>query len=108
MTKTYSYPAVRILQSGSAQPLVLLAAKATEIDQWAGVPQKLRVVVDEEVNTELLGFQRDEDQDRIAQIAQFYADPALAESELGWKTKRTIVDACQDSWRWQSNNPNGY
>lgn len=74
MTKTYSYPAVRILQSGSAQPLVLLAAKATEIDRWAGVPQKLRVVVDEEVNTELLGFQRDEDKDRIAQIAQFYAD----------------------------------
>lgn len=74
MTKTYSYPAVRILQSGSAQPLVLLAAKATEIDQWAGVPQKLRVVVDEEVNTELLGFQRDDDPDRIEQIAKFYAD----------------------------------
>lgn len=45
---------------------------------------------------------------RAGDIAQFYADPALAESELGWKTKRTIVDACQDSWRWQSNNPNGY
>lgn len=74
MTKTYIYPAVRILQSGRAQPLVLLAAKATEIDQWAGVPQKLRVVVDEDVNTELLGFQRDEDPDRIEQIAKFYAD----------------------------------
>ena len=74
MKKTYSYPAVQILQSGSAQPLVLLAAKATEIDQWAGIPQKLRVIVDEEVNTELLGFQRDDDPDRIEQIAHFYSD----------------------------------
>lgn len=70
-TKTYSYPAIQILQSGSAKPLVLLAANAAEIDQWVGIPQKLRVVVDD-VNTELLGFQRDEDPDRIAQIAQFY------------------------------------
>jgi len=73
MKKTYSYPAVQILQSGNAQPLVLLAAKATEIDQWAGIPQKLRVTVDEE-NTELLGFQRDDDPDRIDQIAHFYSN----------------------------------
>lgn len=74
MTITYRYPAVCILQSGQAQPLVLLAAKATEINRWAGVPQKLRVIVDENVNTELLGFQRDEDPERIEQIAKFYAD----------------------------------
>lgn len=72
--KTYSYPAVRIDQSSDSRPLVLLAAKATEIDEWAGIPQKLRVIVDEEVNTELLGFQRDDDPDRLAQIAQFYAN----------------------------------
>lgn len=72
--KTYSYPAVRIDQSSDSRPLVLLAAKATEIDEWVGIPQKLRVIVDEEVNTELLGFQRDDDPDRLAQIAQFYAN----------------------------------
>lgn len=72
--KTYSYPAVRIDQSSDSQPLVLLAAKATEIDEWAGIPQKLRVIVDDEVNTELLGFQRDDDPDRLAQIAKFYAN----------------------------------
>lgn len=74
MKKTYSYPAVKIRQSGSARPLILLAAKATEIKRWAGIPQKLQVIVDEEINTELLGFQRDDDPDRIAQIAQFYSN----------------------------------
>lgn len=74
MKKKYRYPAVKIHQSGTAKPLVLLAANAIEINQWAGVPQKLRVVVNDDVSTELLGFQRDEDPDRINQIAQFYAD----------------------------------
>jgi UDP-glucose 4-epimerase len=31
-----------------------------------------------------------------------------AEHELGWKTEKTIEDACRDSWNWQSQNPNGY
>lgn len=27
---------------------------------------------------------------------------------LGWEAKRTLEQMCEDSWRWQSNNPNGY
>ena len=27
---------------------------------------------------------------------------------LGWVAKRTLDEMCEDSWRWQSNNPNGY
>ena len=37
-----------------------------------------------------------------------YADPGRANAELGWKATRTIDDMCTDSWRWQSQNPNGY
>ena len=45
---------------------------------------------------------------RAGDIAACYADPGLAEKELGWRAELTIEDACRDAWNWQSNNPNGY
>ena len=37
-----------------------------------------------------------------------YADCDKAYKEMGWKAKYNIVDACKDSWNWQSHNKNGY
>ncbi len=37
-----------------------------------------------------------------------YADPKKAYEELGWKAQRGIDKMCEDSYRWQSKNPNGY
>lgn len=37
-----------------------------------------------------------------------YDDPSKAERELGWHATRTFEEACVDSWKWQSENPNGY
>lgn len=45
---------------------------------------------------------------RSGDIAECYADPALAEEELGWKAELGLAEMCADTWRWQSNNPNGY
>jgi len=45
---------------------------------------------------------------RPGDVASCYADPALAEQELGWKAHLTLEDMCADSWRWQSQNPAGY
>ena len=45
---------------------------------------------------------------RPGDIASCYASGNKALSELGWKTELTINDACRDSWRWQSGNPDGY
>lgn len=45
---------------------------------------------------------------RAGDIATCYADPAKAEQELGWRAERGILEMCEDSWRWQKNNPNGY
>lgn len=45
---------------------------------------------------------------RAGDIAACYADVTKAAEELGWTAKKTIEDACRDSWRWQSQNPNGY
>lgn len=45
---------------------------------------------------------------RPGDIAECWADPAKAAKELGWKAEREIAEMCEDSWRWQSTNPNGY
>ncbi len=45
---------------------------------------------------------------RAGDAAVCYADPKKASELLGWKAERTLDDMCQDSWRWQSANPNGY
>ena len=45
---------------------------------------------------------------RPGDAAECYADPSLAEQELSWKAEFNIQKMCEDTWRWQSNNPNGY
>ena len=45
---------------------------------------------------------------RNGDIAKCYADPAYAKKVLGWEAKRGIEEMCEDTWRWQSQNPNGY
>ena len=45
---------------------------------------------------------------RDGDIAMCYADPAKALKVLGWKAERGLDEMCEDSWRWQSQNPNGY
>jgi UDP-glucose 4-epimerase len=45
---------------------------------------------------------------RPGDIAACYADCSKAEDELGWKAEKSLQEACADSWRWQSQNPNGY
>lgn len=45
---------------------------------------------------------------RAGDIATCYADAAKAKAELSWEAERGIEEMCEDSWRWQSNNPDGY
>lgn len=45
---------------------------------------------------------------RAGDIATCYSDPSKAKEVLGWTAKRGIEEMCEDSWRWQSNNPNGF
>ena len=45
---------------------------------------------------------------RPGDVAQCYAEPSLAERELGWRAERGIDEMCADAWRWQSSNPEGY
>ncbi|MDQ7084864.1 MAG: UDP-glucose 4-epimerase GalE [Sulfurovum sp.] len=45
---------------------------------------------------------------RAGDIATCYADPSYAKEILDWEAKRDVYTMCEDSWRWQSNNPNGY
>lgn len=45
---------------------------------------------------------------RAGDIAECYADASKAKEELGWEAQYGILEMCEDSWRWQSNNPNGF
>ena len=45
---------------------------------------------------------------RAGDIASCYSDAAKAKEELGWTAERGLKEMCEDAWRWQSQNPNGY
>jgi len=45
---------------------------------------------------------------RPGDLAVCYAATEKAKRELGWEAKKTLFDACADTWRWQKNNPDGY
>jgi len=45
---------------------------------------------------------------RAGDIATCYADPSYAKKELGWEAKLGVKEMCEDTWRWQNGNPNGY
>ncbi|KAH8818987.1 hypothetical protein F5884DRAFT_759150 [Xylogone sp. PMI_703] len=45
---------------------------------------------------------------RAGDVLDLTANPKRANEELGWKTQLTLEDACEDLWKWVSNNPKGY
>ena len=45
---------------------------------------------------------------RAGDIATCFADPSYAKKVLNWEAKKGIDEMCEDSWRWQRNNPEGY
>jgi hypothetical protein len=67
--QSFKYKAIRTRQTESGDWLVLFAASAIEINSWAGIPQKKKIG-----EQETTGFQREENQQRIKEIANFYKD----------------------------------
>lgn len=45
---------------------------------------------------------------RHGDVASCYASAEKANLELNWKAEKTIDEACEDTWRWQSKNPDGF
>lgn len=45
---------------------------------------------------------------RAGDAAVSYSDASKAKAELGWQASRSLLEMCADSWRWQSQNPQGY
>ena len=45
---------------------------------------------------------------RSGDVAEVVADPRKANEQLHWRAELTLDDACRDSWKWQSQNPDGY
>lgn len=45
---------------------------------------------------------------RAGDVGSCYATAEKANKQIGWTATKSIEEACEDSWRWQSNNPNGF
>lgn len=45
---------------------------------------------------------------RLGDIGECYANPEKAEKFLGWRAEKDLLEMCKDSWKWQSENPDGY
>lgn len=45
---------------------------------------------------------------RPGDVAASYADVTRAHAELGWQAQKSVEQACEDTFRWQSENPNGF
>lgn len=45
---------------------------------------------------------------REGDVASMFADASLAEKELNWKAERGLDEMCEDSWKWQVQNPQGF
>ncbi|MEW1808817.1 UDP-glucose 4-epimerase GalE, partial [Pseudarthrobacter sp. NPDC080039] len=45
---------------------------------------------------------------RAGDLPAFWADATSALADLGWSTTKTVDQMCEDHWRWQKTNPNGY
>ena len=45
---------------------------------------------------------------RAGDVAACFADPKLAQQLLGWRAEKTLLEMCEDVWRWQQQNPQGY
>ena len=71
----YRYPCVASQQSTSNKWLVQFAARATEINTWAGVPQKKKFDFEGQATAETVGFQREENKARVQSLRAFYENP---------------------------------
>ena len=71
----YRYKCIASKQSTSDKTLVQFVARATEIDLWAGVPQKKKFAFAGQTVGETVGFQREENQTRVNSLRDFYHNP---------------------------------
>lgn len=82
------YRAIQVKQADSDKKLALFAAPSSEIEQWAGVPQKKRFGGSD---AEAVGFQREVNPLRVKSLKRFYADPEnIIQNPLLCATRETM------------------
>ena len=86
--ETMNEPLITNLGTGTGYS-VLDVVKAFELASGKAVPYKLC-------------------ERRAGDIAKCYANPSFAKEVLGWEAKKTLDEMCEDTWRWQSENPKGF
>jgi UDP-glucose 4-epimerase len=105
------YLHVEDLAAGHVAALDRLATAAVPVSTWnlgTGTPTSVREMVDAFSRACGHAVPFEIAPRRPGDIPESYADPSRAEAELGWRAERTIDQMCADTWRWQSQNPDGY
>ena len=107
----------------AAGPQTLQAANPVDKDRLEAVEDLTESLANELLELSMATQRRDPDRiggyfseklqaspsdDLPGDAALCYADPTRAASALGWKATRRLDEMCADSWRWQSQNPDGY
>jgi len=101
---SYRYKAVRIRQTDAGSQLILFASPATEVDDWAGIPQKKDIGGTRETT----GFQREEDKKRIKELIDFYSnDKNVIQNSLLCATRRK-QDICFHPHQHQDVQPSPF
>lgn len=96
------------LALGHLAALEHLSTGVTEYNLGSGEPTSILELVNTFIKTTGKNIPYDFAPRRAGDLPEFYADPSKAKAKLGWSVTKTIANACADSWRWQSQNPNGY
>ncbi|MFI9272040.1 UDP-glucose 4-epimerase GalE [Kitasatospora sp. NPDC052896] len=110
-TARRDYLHVEDLAAGHVAALDKLGETAEPVSTWnlgTGTPTSVRELVAAFAEASGREIRTVDAPRRPGDIADSYADPARAETELGWVAARTIHDMCADTWRWQSQNPDGF
>ena len=68
---------------------------------------KLKIIAEKPTISEILQPYKIVDR-RAGDVAICYADVTYAKNRLNWEAKLGLEEMCEDIWRWQSKNPEGY
>lgn len=102
------YPHVMDLASGHVAALENLKPGVSVYNLGSGKPVSVLELVNAFIESTGKAINYEFAPRRAGDLPEYYADASKAERELGWTAKYSIEQACQDAWRWQSQNPDGY
>jgi len=106
-TSEYSCQAVNLGTGQGVSVLELVEGMKQAMEKAAAAASDEKLEEDEQ-NRKLFDIPYQIVDRRAGDVATMYADPTLAKTLFGWKASLGVTEMCDDTWKWQSQNPYGY